>query len=207
MRLVNSPVQRYDMLMGQKRRKSHFAFGLVEDCLREVRRQRLHASLDPDNKVDRHLKWSLRLLRPLFGKPYQDHAPLQAAENIAIDALLFLRRKSALSNEDIAHMHQLSEDLKTMEAEWKELEQEFEEFRTHMFPGFAYNISVSTAPDETIPYNPIAWPDELRARIHKRVSKWTSQKRVMKQMRTLLTSSNQALAVPEDSFDDLGSDL
>lgn len=112
-----------------------------------------------------------------------------------------------MSNEDIAHMYQLSEDLKTMEAEWKELEQEFEEFRTHMFPGFAYNISVSTAPEETVPCNPIAWPDDLRMRIHERVSKWRSQTRVVKQMRTLLTSSNEALAVPEDSFDDLSSDI
>lgn len=157
--------------------------------------------------MDRHLKWSLRLLRPLFGKPYRDHAPLQAAENIAVDALLFLRRKAALSFEDIARMHQLSEDLKTMEAEWKQLEQEFDEFRAHMFPGFAYNISVSTAPDEAVPYNPITWPDELHTSIRERVSKWRSQRKVVKQMRTLLTCSNQALAVPEDSFDDVGSDI
>jgi hypothetical protein len=175
--------------------------------LREIRRQRLHMSLDPNNKVDRHLKWSLRLLRPLFGKPYQDHAPLQAAESIATDALLFLRRKAAMSPEDVAHMYQLSEDFKTMEAEWKVLEQEFEKFRTHLFPGFAYNIPVSTSPEEKVPYNPIAWPDELRSRIYDRVSKWRSQKKVMDQMRRLLASSNEALAVPEDSFDDLSSEI
>lgn len=112
-----------------------------------------------------------------------------------------------MSNEHIANMYQLSEDLKTMETEWKELEQEFEEFRTHMFPGFAYNISVSASPEENVPYNPIAWPDELRIRIHDRVSKWRSQKSAMKQMRALLASSNQALAIPEDSFDDFSSDI
>lgn len=195
------------MLTTPQRKHGRFTFNHAEDCLREVRRQRLHASLDPDSKVDRHLKWSLRLLRPLFGKPYQDHAPLQAAENIAIDALLILRRQAAMSPDDIAHIYQLSEDLKTMETEWKDLEQEFEEFRTHMFPGFAYNIPVSTSPEEQVPYNPIAWPDELHAQIYERVSKWRSQKKVMAQMRALLASSNQALSIPENSFDDLGSDI
>jgi hypothetical protein len=195
------------MLTASQRKFGRFTFNHAEDCLREVRRQRLHASLNPDNKVDRHLKWSLRLLRPLFGKPYQDHAPLQAAENIAIDALLLLRRQAAMSPEEVAHMYQLSDDLKTMETEWKDLEREFEEFRTHMFPGFAYNIPVSTSPEEQVPYNPIAWPDELRAQIHERVNKWRSQKKVMAKMRTLLASSNQALSVPEDSFDDLNSDI
>ncbi|KAH3974449.1 hypothetical protein HBI49_077880 [Parastagonospora nodorum] len=193
--------------MLDQRRSGRFTFNHAEDCLREVRRQRLHASLDPDNKVDRHLKWSLRLLRPLFGKPYQDHAPLQAAENIAIDALLFLRRQAAMSTDEIARMYQLSEDLKTMDTEWKDLEREFDEFRAHMFPGFAYNIPVSTSQEEQVPYNPIAWPDELRAQIHERVNKWRSQKKVMAQMCALLASSNQVLSVSEDSFDDLSSDI
>ncbi|KAH4222188.1 hypothetical protein HBI65_062780 [Parastagonospora nodorum] len=193
--------------MLDQRRSGRFTFNHAEDCLREVRRQRLHASLDPDNKVDRHLKWSLRLLRPLFGKPYQDHAPLQAAENIAIDALLFLRRQAAMSTDEIARMYQLSEDLKTMDTEWKDLEREFDEFRAHMFPGFVYNIPVSTSQEEQVPYNPIAWPDELRAQIHERVNKWRSQKKVMAQMCALLASSNQVLSVSEDSFDDLSSDI
>ncbi|EAT82464.1 hypothetical protein SNOG_10129 [Parastagonospora nodorum SN15] len=194
-------------LTSSQRRSGRFTFNHAEDCLREVRRQRLHASLDPNNKVDRHLKWSLRLLRPLFGKPYQDHAPLQAAENIAIDALLFLRRQAAMSTDEIARMYQLSEDLKTMDTEWKDLEREFDEFRAHMFPGFAYNIPVSTSQEEQVPYNPIAWPDELRAQIHERVNKWRSQKKVMAQMCALLASSNQVLSVSEDSFDDLSSDI
>jgi hypothetical protein len=190
-----------------KKQDCNFTFSLVEDCLRELRRQRLHASLNPDNKVDRHLKWSLRLLTPLFGKPQQDQSPLDLAEHTAVDALLYLRREASMSTEYIAYLHQLRKDLKTMEANWDEVETEFNTFRTHVFPMFAQSLVVPTQPDEYVPYNPIAWPDELRARIETRVRKWRSQEKVVAQMRALLASSNQALAVPEDSFDDVFSDI
>ncbi|KAL5119942.1 hypothetical protein ACEQ8H_002040 [Pleosporales sp. CAS-2024a] len=194
--------------MLEQRKASQFTFSLAEDCLREVRRRRLLASLDPDSKVDRHLMWSLRLLRPLFGRPMRDHAPLQAAEDIAINALLFLRRKASLSNGDVARLHQLREDMKRMQVEWKELEQEFDEYRAHMFPGFGYSIPVAALPEEKkVPHNPIAWSDELHANIYDRVTKWRAQKKVMKQIHGLLSCSNQALSIPNDSFDDLSSDL
>jgi hypothetical protein len=185
----------------------NFTFSLAEDCLRELRRQRLHASLNPDNKVDRHLKWSLRLLTPLFGKPQQDQSPLDLAEHTAVDALLYLRREASMSTAYIAYLHQLRKDLETMEANWDEVEREFNTFKTHLFPMFAQNVVLSTQPDEHVPYNPVAWPDEFRARIEARVSKWRSQEKVVSQMRALLASSNQALAVPEDSFDDVFSDI
>jgi hypothetical protein len=175
--------------------------------LRHVRRQRLHASLDPDKKVDRHLKWSLRLLPPLFGKPRQNHSPLELAEVTAVDALLYLRREASMSTKYIAYLNRLRKDLKAMATDWDELEKEFGTFRTHLFPMFARSLIVSTEPDEPVPYNPVAWPDDLRARIEERVGKWKSQKKVMEQMRTLLASSNQALSVPEDGFDDVFSDI
>jgi hypothetical protein len=190
-----------------KKQDCNFTFSLAEDCLREFRRQRLHASLNPNNKVDRHLKWSLRLLTPLFGKPQRDQSPLDLAEHTAVDALLYLRREASMSTEHIAYLHQLRKDLKSMEASWCEVEGEFATFRTHLFPMFAQSLVVSTHPDEDVSYNPIAWPDDLRARIEARVSKWKSQEKVIAQMRALLASSNQALAVPEDSFDDVFSDI
>jgi hypothetical protein len=175
--------------------------------LRHVRRQRLQASLDPENKVDRHLKWSLRLLPPLFGKPKQNHSPMELAEDAAVEVLLYLRREAAMSTEYIAYLHKLSKDLKTMTRDWDKLEEEFGTFRTHLFPTFARSLFVTTQPDEPVPYNPVAWPDDLKERIEERVGKWMSQKKVMEQMRTLLVASNQALSVPEDGFDDILSDI
>jgi hypothetical protein len=195
------------LLIVQQRLNSKFTFSLTEDCLREVRRQRLHSALDLRNKGDRHLKWSLRLLRPLFGKPQQDRSPLELAENIAVNALLFIRREAAMTTKYIAHLRQLNDDLQTMEADMDKLEGEFGTFKAHMFPRYAHSVAIPIQPDEYVPYNPILWPDELRERIEKRVSQWRSQKKVMQQIHALLASSNQALALPEDSFDDLGSDI
>ncbi|KAH7384183.1 hypothetical protein DE146DRAFT_622149 [Phaeosphaeria sp. MPI-PUGE-AT-0046c] len=186
---------------------SRFTYNHFEDCFREVRRRRLHAALDPESKVDRHLKWSLRLLRPLFGRPRRDPAPLELAENVAVNALLFLRREASMSTDHIAHLHQLNKNLQTMEADMSELEEDFHRFKAHMFPGFTFSIPLPTQMDDQMPHNPIAWPDSLRERIEGRVMKWMSQRKAMDQMRALLASSNEALEVPEDSFDSLSSQV
>jgi hypothetical protein len=126
-------------------------------------------------------------------------------EENAINALLILRREASMSSRQIADMHQLKADLEIMEKEMAELDESYDEFRAHMFPHQNLTCVVSRTPD--IPYSPIAWPDELRATIQGRVSKWHSQRKVMKQISAILSSSNQALAIPEDSFDDLSNDV
>ncbi|KAF1921527.1 hypothetical protein BDU57DRAFT_437021 [Ampelomyces quisqualis] len=190
-----------------KKKESNFTFSAEEDCLREIRRQRLQAELDPDTKADRHLKWALRLLPPLFGKPKQDLSPLELTESIAVNALMFLRRKASMTPKYIAHLHQLKADFHRMYEEMKQLEEEFSTFRAHLSPWLAQTATTRTQPEENVPYNPIVWSDSLRETIEDRVSKWRSQKKVMDQMRAILASSNQALALPEDSFDDLESDI
>jgi hypothetical protein len=168
----------------------------------------MNSEIDPDNKVDRHIKWSLRLLPPLFARLQQnDMSPLQAIEATAINTLLLLRREAAMTSRQIAQLQQLNDDFSTMQREMTELDHEFSTFKSHMFPEQGFSYSFSLLPEETIPYNPVAWPDELRNTIQGRVSKWKAQKKVMKQIHTLLSTSNEALAVPEDSFDDLGSDI
>jgi hypothetical protein len=129
------------------------------------------------------------------------------AENNAVNALLFIRREAAMTTKYIAHLRQLKNDLETMEADIDNLGTEFETFKAHLSSRYAHSIAIPIQPDEYVPYNPILWPDELCQRIEKRVSTWRSQKKVIQQMHALLASSNQALAVPEDSFDDLGSDI
>jgi hypothetical protein len=132
---------------------------------------------------------------------------MELAEDAAAEALLYLRREATMSTKYIAYLHQLRKDLKTMAADWDRLEEEFSTFRTHLFPIFARSLIVTTQPDEPVPFNPVAWPDDLRVRIEERVGKWRSQKKVMAQMRALLASSNEALSVPEDGFDDILSDI
>ncbi|KAF2825703.1 hypothetical protein CC86DRAFT_406974 [Ophiobolus disseminans] len=191
--------------MIEKRQGSKFTFSLVEDCLREVRRQRLHAALNPDNRVDRHLKWSLRLLQPLFGKPRLDQTPLEMVEDASIHTLLLLRREAAMTPKQLQRLQQLQEDHKTMDREIDELSTDFNEFKSNMRPTMVFGLSVPFHTDDNLPRNPVAWPEDLRASIEGRVNKWKSQRKVIRQMHTLLSSSNEALAVPEDSFDNLGS--
>ena len=145
----------------------------------------------------------------MFGRPRRDPAPapLELAENVAIKALLFLRREADMSADHIAHLHQLCKDLQSMEEDMGELEEEFHTFQSHMFPGFSFSMPLSTQTDVDVPHNPIAWPDDLRERIEGRVMKWRSQRKVMDQMRVLLTSSNEAMAVPEDSFDNVSCEV
>jgi hypothetical protein len=185
-----------------------FTFSRAEDCLREVRRERLDASLDLDVKNDRHIKWSLRLLRPLFGRPQPSHSStLQRFEDNAISTLLLLRREAAMTARQKAYLRQLNEDRQAMEKEIDELSDKFDNFKSHLRPHAQFSLAVPFHTDTNVPRDPIAWPDDLRATIEERVRKWKSQRKIMQQMSALLTSSNEALAVPEDSFDDLSSQI
>ncbi|KAH7067522.1 hypothetical protein BKA63DRAFT_424228 [Paraphoma chrysanthemicola] len=194
--------------MLEQKQKCDFTFSHLEDCLREVRRHRLHTSLDPDKKADRRRKWSLRLLPPLFGKSGGHHSDeLEPVENLAVNALLLFRREAAMSSKQISYLRQLDHDRQAMDKEMEQLDQAFKRFKSHMTSGLEFGIDLPTRMEDSLPRDPIAWPDELCVVVEERVSKWKSQRRVIQQIHALLSSSNEALAVPEDSFDDLGSQL
>lgn len=186
-----------------------FTFSHFEDCLRAVRRERLFANLNQEDKIDRHIMWSLRLLRPLFGMPCHNHTiALAHVESTAANMLLLLRREAAMSNRQVAYLHQLNEDRQAMEREVQALEEVFKEFKDHMSrPGYEFTLPLSSSSDSALPQNPIAWPDDMRISIEDRVAKWKSQRLVIKQIHTLLSASNQALAVPQCSFDNLISQI
>lgn len=106
-----------------------------------------------------------------------------------------------------AYLCQLNKDRETMEKEIHDLSDSFDVFKSLMQPNAQFSLTIPFHTVENVPRDPIAWPDELRSIIEERVRKWKSQQKVMQQMSTLLASSNEALAVPEDSFDDLGSQI
>ncbi|KAF1847065.1 uncharacterized protein K460DRAFT_383581 [Cucurbitaria berberidis CBS 394.84] len=195
--------------MMEEKRDSLFTFGHAEDCLRAVRRQRLQSTLNPDNNIDRHLRWSLRLLHPLFGKPrHQHHVPLEDVESDAINLLLLLRREAAMTSRQLAYLRQLALDYEAMDTDIQELDQDFDDFKSHLsLPGFELSHSLPALSPRTLPRNPISWPDDLMAMVEEQVGKWKLQKNTIEQMKTLLSASNIRLTLPEDSFDDLGSDF
>ena len=154
------------------------------------------------------MKWALRLLPPLFGQPQHEHGGmLQRCEDISINKLLLLRREAAMTPKQIAYLHRLDQDRQTMDEDIKTLTKEFNAFTGHLKPSMEYSLAIPLDGKNNVPRNPIAWPDDLRETIQGRVGKWKSQRNVMRQMHVLLSSSNEALAVPEDSFDDLESEL
>ncbi|KAI8931928.1 hypothetical protein NX059_010829 [Plenodomus lindquistii] len=191
----------------EKKQSSPFTYTLTEDCLRSTRRKRLLASLDDANKVHRHIKWSLRLLPPLFGIPSANHtAPLEPVENEATSVLLLLRREAALSPLQIAYLHQLALDYESMQEEVEELESAFREFKGHLkMPEVVWSAPVLQR--KMVSRNPVAWGEDVLGEVKGLVGKWKAQRHVLSQMMMLLTSSNLALALPEDSFEELDSEF
>ncbi|EDU48896.1 F-box-like multi-domain protein [Pyrenophora tritici-repentis] len=198
-------------LMLEKKRNSPFTYSHMEDCLRAIRRDRLFANLNRDDRDDRNTAWHLRLLTPLFGRPSENHnTNLQPIEDEAITLLLLLRRAAALSPTQTHHLETLAANYRSMENELHELDNAFGEFKAYMsLPGFQMNILLPAMirNADSVPRNPVAWSDELRVRIECHVERWQSQRKVVEQVRMLLAASNEAMAVPDDSFDELGSDI
>ena len=193
----------------EKKSDSSFTFSHVEDCLRAVRRQRLHAALDPDSKIDRHIKWSLRLLRPLWGtRGHRDPSTLDPIEADALKVLLLLRRRAALSQRQIEHLYQLARDYEVMVSTMNGLSRSMTDLKNELImPGQHATMELDVAQTRPIPQNPIAWSDKLRTDIEARVQKWRAQQKLIKQMQALMVASQESLAVPEDAFDVMDSDF
>lgn len=200
-------------LLMEKKSDSAFSFSHAEDCLRAVRRQRLHAALDPDNKIDRHIKWSLRLLQPLWGvSGHKDPSTLAPSEHSAARVLLLLRRTAALSAKQIAHLEQLSEDYNDLVSMMNGLARSVQTVQSQLVRRSQQEVLYHEVPQQylesqRVPINPITWPDSLRADIESRVQKWRAQRDVLEQMQALMVVSQEALAVPEDAFDMMDSDF
>ena len=198
-------------LLMEEKREEAFTFSHTEDCLRAIRRKRLHAALDPENRVDRHIKWSLRLLRPLWGiGGPRDPSTLDPIESDAVRFLLLQRRAAAMSAREIAHLNQLAKD-------YKDLVDMINDFvgcamtlqgqlvrRTDQ--GIVYDeVAQEVLNYHKVPINPIAWPEKLREDIEKRVRKAKAQKDILDRMQALMNDSMEAL--DEYEFGTMDSDF
>lgn len=149
------------------------------------------------------------MLPPLFGKNRPKYtSPLEDVEDQAIALLLLLRREASLTTSQVVYLKQLAADNETMEREMCVLEATFREFQDHLaMSGVHWRMSEPILKGPELPCNPIAWTDDIIADVEARRNKWRSQKRVLDQMKLLLTSSNMAMALPEDSFENMDSDF
>lgn len=195
---------------GVQQAQGPFTFGAKEDCLRAARRHQLQATLNLEAQVDRRINWEMNLLRPLFGQPRYDKAAsnlfnLERVENEAIEILSFLRREASLSERETAHLKQLAEDRVTMERDFMSLDSIYSDWRKK-FSGLRGG-SLRSFRLPKVPPNPIAWSERIQAREEERMRNWKSQEEVLKQVTWLLKGSIEALTLPDDAFDEIGSDF
>ncbi|KAF1949656.1 hypothetical protein CC80DRAFT_555127 [Byssothecium circinans] len=193
----------------EDKKESVFTYGYREDCLRAVRRQRLRAALNMDDPAHRRISWEMSLMRPLFGKPQYDipagkFADLRVAEDNALVVLTFLRKEAAMSKKELAHLQQLASDREHMERELKRIDQDFAKWKCSLF-GVPLGSFADKMPE--LPLNPLNWSDSQRAAEEARVNKWKAQRKMLIQLSQLLGESVETMSVPEDAFDDLGSDI
>jgi hypothetical protein len=157
------------------------------------------------------------LLPPLFGKPRYDtaYAPwdsLEHAENDALRMLTVLRREASMSTQELAHLKQLASDRITMTQELKSINTEFVNWKKNLYgratqrmQGFHIDMDLDVG--LSIAANPLFWDEKTTMAVEQEVRKWRTQRKTTEQVMALLRASNDALEVPEDAFDDLGSQL
>ncbi|OSS44617.1 hypothetical protein B5807_10706 [Epicoccum nigrum] len=200
-------------LLMEEKREEAFTFSHTEDCLRAIRRQRLHAALNLENKIDRHIKWSLRLLRPLWGiGGPRDPSTLDPVERDAVRFLLLQRRAAAMSVQEIAHLNQLAEDYEGLVNMVKTFGGYAKTLQSHLVRRTDQDMMYEEVAQEVldyhrIPINPIVWPEKLREDIEVRVRKGKAQKHILERMQALMSDSMEALVPPEYVFDAMDSDF
>jgi len=191
-----------------RKNESKFTYGHVEDCLRAIRRRRLQESLDPQDKIDRHITWSLRLLPPLFGRRRDPHTvPLEEVENQAMALLLQLRREASMTARQVAYLKQLAAEYRSLEQEICALDEAFRQFKHHLTLADLSWTAIPTQNTMRLPCNPITWTDAVIVEVEELVSKRRSQKKIMDQLELLLTASNVAMALPQTSFENIDEDF
>ncbi|CAN9245741.1 unnamed protein product [Alternaria alternata] len=194
----------------EQKRDSPFTFSHHEDCLRAIRRARLLASLTSAQE-DNSIRWTFRFLTPLFNTPADRHTSrLSQIEEDAIRTLLLLRRTASLSPSQLTYLQTLHATYQSLESSLRSLDATYTEFKSYMsMPGFQTTMllpsMISNA--KNVPGNPIAWSDELRLQIECQVARWRQQSGVMEKVKGLLEGSCEAMAAPEDGFDESGSEF
>lgn len=175
-----------------------------------MRRERIIAQIDPTDEYDRSTKWIIDNLRPLFGKPWYHQAGtthaarLELWEDEALELLTRFRREASMSTKELAHLRQLASDRNRLSSEVSVLTSSISSWQSTMF-----NVTIDpiSLPLPFLPNDPLEWSDEERRQTEWRVQNWKSQKKVIEKISELVDASREAMTLPEDAFDELGSDI
>ncbi|KAJ4355389.1 uncharacterized protein N0V89_003405 [Didymosphaeria variabile] len=192
----------------EQKRDSKFSFGHEEDCLRETRRRRIRASLNENIPGHSLLRWGLSTLPPLFGKrkkhePAEEFRDLRRAEDSAMRFLMPLRRELAMSRTERDRLWQLAKDYVDMIDALENIEKQYTGWKNTLLTTTVVPSPIRFARSK----NPFRWTEAERHRREARVLKWKAQQDNMQQVARLLEESLEAVSVPENAFDELGSDI
>ena len=149
------------------------------------------------------------MLPPLFSEqqydcPAEEFRLYRYAETSAIELLIPLRREARLGETEANHLRQVAQDRKYIANELQCIEDTYARCMKSLgITAFApRRVSL-----EPVPANPFSWTDDVRRKEEERVQKWKSQHTTMRQIALLAESSMEVASVPEDAFDELGSDI
>jgi hypothetical protein len=185
-----------------------FSFGYEEDCLRETRRRRLRASLNESVTNASLTRWALNTLPGLFGRrerlePAEEFRHWRRSEDSAIGFLMLARKEAGMSKAERDQLWQLSKDHSDMITALDNIGKKYAEWQNTLLETCVMHDPLLL----DIKRNPFTWSDEERSRREARVLKWKAQQKSMQQVVRLLEESIEAVSVPEDAFDELGSDI
>ncbi|KAK7192262.1 uncharacterized protein CC84DRAFT_1151597 [Paraphaeosphaeria sporulosa] len=193
----------------EQKRDSEFSFGRKEDCLRETRRRRLRASLDKNNSDHSLTRWGLSTLPGLFGKridlvPAEEFDVLKRSEDSAIAFLMPARKEAGMAKVERGRLWKLAEDHSGMIDALNNIRKLHTDWQNTLLvtPNSTSNMIESTSPG-----NPFKWSDDERHRKEAQVLKWKAQQANIQQVVRLFEESIEAVSVPENAFDDSGSEI
>ncbi|KAL5420704.1 hypothetical protein PMIN04_006269 [Paraphaeosphaeria minitans] len=193
----------------EQKRDSEFSFSPKEDCLRETRRRRLRASLDKNNSDHSLTRWALSTLPGLFGKrvdlvPAEEFDVLRRSEDSALAFLMPARKEAGMSTIERDQLWQLAKDYSGMIDALKKIRKLHTEWQNTLL---VTPYSVPNMFEPTSAENPFRWSDDEKQRKEAQVLKWRAQQANIQQVARLFEESIEAVSVPENAFDDSGSEI
>ncbi|KAJ4290362.1 hypothetical protein N0V90_010578 [Kalmusia sp. IMI 367209] len=145
------------------------------------------------------------LLKATMDQPAEDFRRIERAESNSIALLMKLRREARMSKEEYDRLRQLADDRNRMVIEVNAIERVYAEWRDVGLGETGVRQLIFSLPK--VPINPFSWSDEVRAAEEKRVNMWKKQQENMQQVVLLLQASIEAVSIPDNAFEDLGSDI
>lgn len=138
-----------------------------------------------------------------YDEPAEEFRAIKHAESAAMEVLRPLRREAAMGEKAANCLRELAKDRAVMVAELRRADSAYAELLSSL--GVRCPPQMIVLP--RVPTNPFSWTDEIKKQEEDRMWKWKAHRNVVQQVALLAKSSMQAVTVPEDAFDELGSDI